>query len=152
MVRGAENPRRTADRACGNEGGRKGAGGRTRRHPGLLQEAYRKHAAALPVCLNAVGRSPSILGEPIARGWCSSRPVRAFEDAVIFVLEMERCLDRLGSLDRQLLSRVVLQEYTQPEAAALLGMSVRALSYKLPQAVDRLAEMLLEAGLFVIPH
>jgi DNA-directed RNA polymerase specialized sigma24 family protein len=71
---------------------------------------------------------------------------------VIFVLDMEMCLDQLGSLDRQMLSRVVLQEYTQAEAASLLGMSVRAICYKLPQAVDRLTEKLLEAGLLVLPH
>jgi hypothetical protein len=41
-----------------------------------------------------VGRSPSILGGPVARGWCSSRPVHTIEDAVIFVLDMEKCLDQ----------------------------------------------------------
>ncbi|MGD0730523.1 MAG: sigma factor-like helix-turn-helix DNA-binding protein [Terracidiphilus sp.] len=99
-----------------------------------------------------VGRAPSILGDPVARGWCSSRPIRTFEDAVIFVLDIEKCLDRLNSLDRQMLSRVVLQEYTQAEAALMLGMSVRTMSYKFPQALDRLTEMLLEAGLLVIPQ
>jgi DNA-directed RNA polymerase specialized sigma24 family protein len=99
-----------------------------------------------------VGRSPSILGDPICRGWVSSRPVRTFEDAVIFVLDLETCLNQLGSLDRQMLSRIVLQEYTQAEAATLLGMSVRAISYKFPQALDRLTEKLLEAGLLELPH
>jgi DNA-directed RNA polymerase specialized sigma24 family protein len=98
-----------------------------------------------------VGRTPSILGEPIGRGWVSSRPIRTFEDAVIFVLDVERCLEKLGPLDRQMLSRIVLQEYTQAEAAALLGMSVRAISYKFPQAVDRLTEKLLESGLLILP-
>jgi DNA-directed RNA polymerase specialized sigma24 family protein len=99
-----------------------------------------------------VGRSPSILGEPIARGWASSRPIRTFEDAVIFVLDIETCLNQLGSLDRQMLSRIVIQEYTQAEAATLLGMSVRTIAYKLPMALDRLTEKLLEAGLLVLPH
>jgi hypothetical protein len=99
-----------------------------------------------------VGRAPSILGDPVARGWCSSRPVRTFEDAVIFVLDIERCLDQLGSLDRQMLCRIVLQEYTQVEAAVLIGMSVRAISYKFPQALDRLTEKLLESGLLILPH
>jgi len=98
-----------------------------------------------------VGRAPSILGEPVARGWASSRPVRTFEDAVIFVLDVEACLNSLGSLDRLLLFRVVIQEYTQTEAASLLGMSARAVSYKFPQALDRLTERLLEAGLLVLP-
>jgi DNA-directed RNA polymerase specialized sigma24 family protein len=99
-----------------------------------------------------VGRAPSILGEPIARGWASSRPVRTFEDAVIFVLDIEKCLDQLGALDRQLLSRIVLQEYTQPEAASLLGMSVRTVGNKFPQALDRLTQKLLDTGLLVLPN
>jgi DNA-directed RNA polymerase specialized sigma24 family protein len=98
-----------------------------------------------------VGRTPSILGDSVGRGWCSSRPVQTFEDAVIFVLDMETCLDQLGSLDREMLSRVVLQEYTQAEAASLIGMSVRSICTKLPQAVDRLTEKLLRAGLLVLP-
>ena len=99
-----------------------------------------------------VGRSPSILGDSVGRGWCSSRPIRTFEDAVIFVLDMEMCLGRIDALDRQILSRVVLQEFTQAEAATLLGMSVRTICYKLPQAIDRLTEKLLETGLLVIPN
>jgi DNA-directed RNA polymerase specialized sigma24 family protein len=82
----------------------------------------------------------------------SSRPIRTFEDAVIFVLDMEKCLDQLGSLDRQMLSRIVLQEYTQAEAASLIGMSVRTVSYKFPMALDRLTEKLIERSLLVLPH
>ena len=99
-----------------------------------------------------VGRAPSILSDPVARGWVSSRPVRSFEDAVIFVLDVEKCLNKLNSLDKQLLSRIVLQEYTQSEAASLLGMSVRAVSYKLQAALDRLTKKLLEAELLVLPE
>ena len=99
-----------------------------------------------------VGRAPSILSDPVSRGWASSRPIRTFEDAVIFVLDVERCLDKLGSLDRELLCRIVLQEYTQAEAATLIGMSVRAISYKFPEALDRLTEKLLATGLLVLPH
>lgn len=82
----------------------------------------------------------------------SSRPVHTFEDALIFALDVEKCLDRLSSLDRTLLSRIVLQEYTQAEAATLIGMSPRAVSYKLPRALDRLTEKLMEAGVLVIPE
>ena len=124
--------------------------------PAVSVAFYRKHTESMLrrylYASMQVGRAPSILGEPIARGWCSSRPIRTFEDAVIFVLDVETCLNKLGSLDLQMLCRVVLQEYTQAEAATLLGMSVRALSYKLPQALDRLTEKLLEAGLLELPH
>jgi Sigma-70, region 4 len=117
---------------------------------------YRKHTEKMLrrylYASMQVGRSPSILGDPIGRGWVSSRPVKTFEDAVIFVLDVERCLDKLGSLDRQMLSRIVLQEYTQAEAASLLGMSVRAISYKFPMALDRLTEKLLESDLLILPQ
>jgi sigma-70-like protein len=98
-----------------------------------------------------VGRSPSLLGESVGRGWVSSRKVRTFEDAVIFVLDVERCLEKLPLLDRQLISRIVLQEYTQNEVASLLGVSVRTVGAKFPMAIDRLTEMLVKAQLLVLP-
>jgi hypothetical protein len=116
---------------------------------------YRKHTESLLrrylYASMQVGRAPNILSDPIARGWCSSRPVRTFEDAVIFVLDVERCLSQLGSLDRMMIYRIVLQEYTQAEAASLMGMGIRTISYKFPAALDRLTEKLLETGLLVLP-
>ena len=116
---------------------------------------YRKHTESILrrylYASMQVGRAPSILADPVGRGWASSRPIRTFEDAVIFVLDVERCLDHLGPLDRQMLSRIVLQEYTQAETAVLLGMSTRTISYKFPQALDRLTGQLLETGLLVLP-
>lgn len=117
---------------------------------------YRKHTESMLrrylYASMQVGRAPSILGDPVGRGWVSSRPVRTFEDAVIFVLDVERCLKQLKVLDRYLLSKVVLQEYTQVETAAMLGISIRAVAYKVPQALDRLTEKLLESGLLILPH
>lgn len=124
--------------------------------PPISLAFYRKHTESLLrrylYASMQVGRAPSILSDPVSRGWASSRKVRTFEDAVIFVLDVERCLERLSPLDKGMLSRVVLQEYTQAEAASMLGMSARAMSYKFPQAVDRLTEKLLTAGLLVLPH
>ena len=117
---------------------------------------YRKHSERMLrrylYSSMQVGRAPSILGDPVGRGWVSSRPVRTFEDAVIFVLDIENCLSHLGSLDRHMLFRIVIQEYTQAETASLLGMSIRTISYKFPQALDRLTEKLLDAGLLVLPQ
>jgi hypothetical protein len=116
---------------------------------------YRKHTESLLrrylYASMQVGRAPSILADPVSRGWASSRPIRTFEDAVIFVLDIEGCLAGLGSLDREILGRVVLQEYTQAEAAVLLGMSVRTISNRFPLALDQLTEKVLEAGLLIIP-
>jgi hypothetical protein len=117
---------------------------------------YRRHTESLLrrylYASMQVGRAPSLLSDPISRGWASSRRIRTFEDAVIFVLDIEKCIAQLGSLDREILSRVVLQEYTQAETAVLLGMAIRTISYKYPLAVDRLTEKLLAASLLILPH
>lgn len=123
--------------------------------PGVSLAFYRKHTEkTLRRYLYAsmlVGRAPAILGESIGRGWVSSRKVKTFEDAVIFVLDIENCLRKLGKVDQAILSRVVLQEYTYEETAAMLGVSVRSISYKYKQALDSLTEMLLDAGLLILP-
>jgi hypothetical protein len=98
-----------------------------------------------------IGRSPNLLGESVGRGWVSSRRVRTFEDALIFVLDVERCLNRLLPIQRHVISRVILQEYTQAEAAVMLGISTRTVWVKLPQALDCLTESLIEANLLVLP-
>ena len=117
---------------------------------------YRKHTESLLrrylYTSMRVGRTPSMLGDPVVRGGASSRPLRTFEDAVIFVLDMETCLEKIDRIDRELLSRVVLQEYSHEETAALLGMSLRTVSSRLPQALDHLTEKLLQSGILVLSH
>jgi hypothetical protein len=142
--RGWEDPRERVERACEPASETADRLAYLRRHTEKMLRRYLYASVQ-------IGRSPSLLGDPVGRGWASSRPIRTFEDAVIFVLDMERCLDRLNSLDRQLLSRIVLQEYTHAEAATLLGISVRTISYRFPAALDRLTERLLETGLLVLP-
>ena len=65
---------------------------------------------------------------------------------------MEKCIKALPSLDRDILNRVVIQEYTQSEAAQLLGMGSRTLSYKFPAALDRLTAKLIEAEILILPE
>jgi len=117
---------------------------------------YRKHTESMLrrylYASMLVGRAPEMLSDTVGRGWVSSRRIRTFEDAVIFVLDVESCLNKLNPLDRKMLSRIVLQEYTQAETADMLGMGVRTIAYKFPQALDRLTRLLLDAGLLVIPH
>ena len=162
LVWGASNPQTAwRDRPRRSENhvrrqSRRETGRKARRlRPPVSLAFYRKHTESiLSRYLYAsmqVGRAPSILGDPVCPGLGFQPPVRTFEDAVIFVLDVEKCLSRLGSLDREMLSRIVLQEYTQAEAANLLGMSVRTISYKFPKALDRLTEKLLAAGLLVLP-
>jgi hypothetical protein len=123
--------------------------------PVITYAFYRKHTEKLLrrylYASMQIGRSPCLLSESVDRGWASSRRVRTFEDALIFVLDVERCLKRLSRVDQQLISRVVFQEYTQNEAAGLLGISVRTVCAKLPQALDRLTESLVKADLLILP-
>jgi hypothetical protein len=127
----------------------------TQEAPGIRLAFYRKHTEkTLRRYLYAsmlVGRAPAILGEPIGRGWVSSRKVKTFEDAVIFVLDIEKCLKKISPVDQAILSRMVLQEYTQEETAAMLGVSLRAISYKYRNALDRLTQVLLHADLLILP-
>jgi len=156
MIWGESSPNRSWERGPAAVGVAKAEAKTPAAEPMVSLGFYRKHTESLLrrylYASMQVGRAPNILGDPVGRGWCSSRPIRTFEDAVIFVLDVERCLNKLGALDRMMLSRIVLQEYTQAEAASLLGMAARTISYKFPLALDRLTEQLLESGLLVLPH
>ncbi|HEY2857081.1 MAG TPA: hypothetical protein VGJ21_01530 [Terracidiphilus sp.] len=99
-----------------------------------------------------VGRAPAILAEPVVRGWASYRKVETFEDCVIFVLDMEKCLEKLSQLDRVLLKRVVLQEYSLAETGLLLNRGERFIRERFGQAVDHLTEILLETRILKIPR
>ncbi len=116
---------------------------------------YRKHTENLLrrylYASMQVGRSPNLLGESVGRGWVSSRRVRTFEDALIFVLDVERCLDKLSLTDRQIVTRVCLQEYTHAETGVLLRMSARSIDNRLMLALDKLTEMLVKSALLVLP-
>jgi hypothetical protein len=115
---------------------------------------YRRHTCVLLrryfYASMQASRIVSSLDSPVGRGWATSRPIRTFEDAVIFICDMDRCLNQLDSVDRAILTRIVIQDYTQPEAAPLLGMSVRTLCYKLPAATDRLSAKLIDAGILIV--
>lgn len=93
------------------------------------------------------GRVPSLMGQTMFRGKVTHYKVRNFEDVVIFRLDVERCLAKLEESERQLIRRIALQEYTQGEAAALLGMSLRGCVQKYREALDRLTGIFLEMRL-----
>jgi len=117
---------------------------------------YRKHTEALLrrylYASMLIGRAPSLLDHPVARGWATSRPIRTFEETVNFVLDVERCLARLGALDRCLLSRIVVQEYTVTEVSIMLRISVNTVAARLGIATDKLTRILLREGLLVLPR
>jgi len=97
----------------------------------------------------ATGKMPNLLGrgEQFFRARVTAYKLHSFEDVVIFVHDMERCLERLDPRSQQVIARVVLEEYSYDEAAPLLGISRRTLARAIPVALDSLTEILLEARL-----
>jgi hypothetical protein len=90
---------------------------------------------------------PSLIGQPIFRGRVTSYRVRSFEDVVIFVFDVEKCLRQLDARSQELIARITLQEYTQGETAGLTGMSLRSVVRHYADALDRLTAIFLKARL-----
>ena len=93
------------------------------------------------------GRAPSLLGREMFRGKVTNYQVHGFDDVVIFVHDVERCLEKLDNVEQKLIERIALQEYTQVETAGLMGMTVRTLMRRYGNALDAMTEMLLERKL-----
>lgn len=98
-----------------------------------------------------IGRMPSVLGREVFRARVTSYRVRTFEDAVIFVHDVEKCLEQLEPFSRQLIARVILQDYSYEEAARLVGCGERSVYRLLPLALDRLSEIFLTTKLLSVP-
>jgi predicted DNA-binding protein (UPF0251 family) len=93
------------------------------------------------------GRLPSLLGREFFRSKVTQYRVTTLEDRVIFVHDMDTCLRRLDEFSRQVLGRVVLQEYEHEEAARLLGCTRMTVHRKLLEALDELSNILIEVKL-----
>lgn len=94
-----------------------------------------------------LGRVPALLGREFFRSKVTSYRMHNFEDVVIFVHDVERCLDQLDAFSRSIIARVALQEHTQAEAAKILGCTQRMVERRYPEALDALSHLLLEKNL-----
>ena len=93
------------------------------------------------------GRLPSLLGREFFRAKVTAYTVVTFEDRVIFVHDMETCLNKLDEFSRQIVARHILQEHDQAATARLLGCAERTVRSYVPIALDVLTEILLDVGL-----
>jgi hypothetical protein len=93
------------------------------------------------------GKVPSLMGREMFRGHVSSYKMHSFEDAVVFCIDVERCLAKLRRQDQRIIQRIALQGYTQGEAAPTLGLSLRMCVVRYAEALDRLTEVFLTARL-----
>jgi predicted DNA-binding protein (UPF0251 family) len=94
-----------------------------------------------------VGCLPSLLGREFFRSKVTSYTVGTFEDAVIFVHDVERALEKLDEFEKKLMAKMVFQEYSQDEAARLLGCGRRTLVRRFPEMIDKLSDIFLKRNL-----
>ncbi len=73
--------------------------------------------------------------------------MRCFDDVVIFVHDVGRCLKLLNSDQHFLITRIAMQEYTQGETAGMLELPVRTLLRRYERALDVLTRLFLERRL-----
>jgi hypothetical protein len=93
------------------------------------------------------GRLPSLVGREFFRAKVTYYTATTFEDRVIFVRDVENCLNRLEYWDQQLIARIILQEHGQEQAARILHCGLRTVERRLPQVLDLLSEDFLRVGL-----
>jgi len=95
------------------------------------------------------GRLPSVIGREFFRAKITSYTSATFEDRVIFVHDVETCLERLARFDQGIIARVVLQEHDHERAARLLQCTRKTIERRLPELLDELSEELLRVRLLV---
>lgn len=95
-----------------------------------------------------VGRTPSFLGNQVLRGRATSHRIPSFEDAVIFLLDVEKCLKQLDPFSQTVVVHIALEDYTPPEAARLTRESERTIHRIYGAALERLAELFREYEVF----
>lgn len=91
-----------------------------------------------------VGRLPCLLGREFFRARVSPYSAQTFEDTVIFVHDVERCLQSLDAADKVLIAMLGMEQYTQEEAALSLTCTQRTIGRRFVEALDNLSEIFLK--------
>ncbi len=93
------------------------------------------------------GRLPSVLGGLEFQARISSYPLHTFEDAVIFVFDMERCLGELNERSYEVIARIVLRDETAEQVARRFQCARCYIYQILEETLDRLSARFLRRGL-----
>ncbi len=88
---------------------------------------YRKYTEAMlrrfvSMSMEA-GRVPSLLGKEMFHARVTNYVVRSFEDVVIFVHDVEKCIAKLDSEQQMLIRRIGVQQYSQADVAGMQGQT-----------------------------
>ena len=112
---------------------------------------YRKHTVALLRRYLAIsmelGRTPCVMGTIVFRGRVSSYRIHSFEDLVIFIFDVEKCLKRLDAESQAAIAHIALEDFTYEEAAKMTGASRSSIARIYGTALDRLTQWFLQCGL-----
>ncbi|HEX3570745.1 MAG TPA: hypothetical protein VHU44_07970 [Acidobacteriaceae bacterium] len=93
-----------------------------------------------------LGRVPSLLGRgEMFRAKVSSYRMESFEDVVIFCHDVERCIQRLTSMQQSVIDLMAVKQYTLVEAASVLGICREVAVRHYIYGLDRLTEIFIEA-------
>jgi hypothetical protein len=93
------------------------------------------------------GRLPSMGGSEFFRAKITSYKAVTFEDRVIFVRDVEKCLDRLEYWDHCLIECVILQEHNHGDAAHMLHCTRKTVERRVAEVLDQLSEDFLQCKL-----
>lgn len=96
-----------------------------------------------------LGRLPAPLGKGLGflRAKSSCYKLSSFEDTMIFVCDVERCIKRLDPFEQALVQRIGMQDYTLEETAALMHCVIRTVIRRYDDALDKLTAMFLGNGM-----
>jgi hypothetical protein len=112
---------------------------------------YRKHTMGLlqryAQLSMELGQPQSALGKVVLRGRVSSYRLRTFEDGLVFVLDVEKCMKQLDRNSRKIVAHVAIEDYTMMEAVTLTGQGLRTIARIYGEAMDRLTDLFLRFGL-----
>jgi hypothetical protein len=112
---------------------------------------YRKYTEAMlrrfvSMSMEA-GRVPSLLGKEMIQARVTNYAVHSFEDVVIFVHDVEKCIAKLDREQQMLIRRIGVQQYSQADVAGMQGQTIRTVIRRYNEALDRLTRIFIQAKL-----
>jgi len=94
-----------------------------------------------------IGRLPSLLGREVYPSRLKGRPVHLFEETVVFVCDVDKCLSELEPIDQRLIAYCILEDHTEWEAARQFQRSQSDISRRLHLTLDLLHETFCRLGI-----
>lgn len=89
------------------------------------------------------GRVSSVIGKDLFPGYVTSCKVSNFDDVVIFVHDVERCLLKLETEEQRVIARIALQRHSRRDTARMMHLSLRSVQRRYDEAIDRLSSIFL---------